>query len=61
MTVETVLERLDKLKKERESLQANLYAYEGAIQECQYWLEEAEKSRASGIPQFLPAQHDQKD
>jgi len=38
ITREMVLERLAKLKAEREQLIANLNAYNGAIQDCEYWL-----------------------
>jgi len=38
ITREVVLERLAKLKAEREQLIANLNAYNGAIEDCEYWL-----------------------
>jgi len=38
VTREKILERLAKLKAEREQLIANLNAYNGAIQDCEYWL-----------------------
>lgn len=58
MEREQVEARLEKLQHEREiqasnvkkaedvlrQQQANLFAYDGAIQECQHWLEELEKA-----------------
>jgi len=43
ITREMVLERLAKLKAEREQLLANLNAYNGAIQDCEYWLSVLDK------------------
>jgi len=44
---EMVLERLAKLKAEREQLIANLNAYNGAIQDCEYWLSVLDKEGES--------------
>jgi len=38
ITYKMLSERLAKLKAEREQLLANLNAYNGAIQDCEYWL-----------------------
>ena len=38
MTKEALEERLQLLQKELEQVRANLFAYDGAIQECKYWL-----------------------
>lgn len=40
MTKEQVQERLDTLTKERDQLKTTLLAYEGAIQDCNYWLQQ---------------------
>lgn len=40
ITIEMIQERLEKLEIERERLQANIYAYDGAIEDCKYWLEQ---------------------
>lgn len=38
MKKETIQERLDKITKEQEQLKNMLIAYDGAIQECKFWL-----------------------
>lgn len=38
MDKELVLRRLQQLKKEREQMVANIHAYDGGIQDCEYWL-----------------------
>lgn len=38
MNKEAVQTRIALLERERELLRQNLIAYEGALQECQYWL-----------------------
>jgi len=38
ITREMVEQRLAQLKAERDQLVANLNAYNGAIQDCEYWL-----------------------
>jgi len=43
ITREMVLERLAKLKEERDQLIANLNAYNGAIEDCEYWLSVLDK------------------
>jgi len=48
MTIDALRERLAKLQAERDQLQANLNAYEGAIQECQYWLKQLQEATESG-------------
>ncbi len=42
MTPELLRERIAKLKNEREELVHQLIAYDGAIQDCEYWLAFAE-------------------
>ena len=44
MTLEALRERLAKLQAEYEQTKANMHAYEGAIQECQYWIDLLETS-----------------
>jgi len=43
LTKEMIEQRLAKLKAEREQLIANLNAYNGAIQDCEYWLSVLDK------------------
>lgn len=39
MITRAVIEaRLEQLRAEVEQIRANLHAYEGAIQDCEYWL-----------------------
>jgi hypothetical protein len=38
ITKQAIQERIDKLQKSREQAIANVNAYDGAIQEAQYWL-----------------------
>lgn len=42
MTKEKIQERLKTLENEREQMKTTLIAYEGAIQDCKYWLEQME-------------------
>ena len=44
MTKEQIQARLKQLETEREQLRVNLMAYEGAIQDCNYWLQELDKA-----------------
>jgi len=44
MTKEQLQERLELLKKDRDTTKANLLAYEGAIIECQHWLDQVTKT-----------------
>lgn len=37
-----IQERIKTLETERDQLRNNLVAYEGAIQDCKYWLEQME-------------------
>ena len=48
MTLEALRERLVKLQAEYEQTKANMHAYEGAIQECQYWLNQLQEATESG-------------
>lgn len=41
---EQIEERLKLLEQNREQLQANINATEGAIQDCRYWLEKLEEA-----------------
>lgn len=43
ITLEMMQERLANLQEERDQLQKNLYAYDGAIQDCQYWIGQLEQ------------------
>lgn len=47
MTKEQVQTRLAQLTTEREQLRASLAAYEGAIQDCNYWLQQLETPQPS--------------
>ena len=38
MDKELVQQRLQQLKTEREQMVANIHAYDGGIQDCEYWL-----------------------
>lgn len=44
MDKNTILERIKVLETEREQVKATLLAYEGAIQDCNYWLQQMDKS-----------------
>lgn len=43
ITTEMLRQRMEQLQAEREQIQRNLFAYDGAIQDCQYWLDRIEK------------------
>lgn len=52
MNADTILARIEQLKAEREQimhniaqLQANVNAYDGALQDCEYWLEQLKKEQ----------------
>lgn len=42
MNKELIQERIKLLEQEREQARNTLIAYEGAIQDCKYWLEQVE-------------------
>lgn len=42
MTKEQIQDRITKLETERDQLKTTLIAYEGAIQDCKYWLQQGE-------------------
>ena len=44
VTLEALQQRLQELQKERETVLANLHAYDGAIQETQHWITELTKA-----------------
>lgn len=42
MTKEQIQDRIKALVKERDQLVGTLHAFEGAIQDCNYWLQQLE-------------------
>jgi len=48
MTKEKLEDRIKQLETEREQVKATLLAYEGALQDCKYWLIELEKEEVNG-------------
>lgn len=46
ITVAALQERLAKLHRDREVLVANLNAFNGAIEECEYWLHQLDDEAA---------------
>ena len=44
MNKEKIQERIKQLEAERDQLKANLVAYEGALQDNQYWLSQLDSS-----------------
>lgn len=44
MTKEQILERIKELETNRESMKGNFIAIEGAIQDCNYWMEQLDKA-----------------
>jgi len=48
MTKEELTERLDRLKREKSQLIASVNAYDGAIQECLYWLGKLKEDEKEG-------------
>lgn len=50
MNKEQIQERLTKLQTERAQTQATLLAYEGAIQDCNYWLTQIDAPAATETP-----------
>jgi len=47
MNVESLKSRIEVLTAQAKQLELNLHAIGGAIQDCQYWLNELEKSDAA--------------
>ena len=43
MTAEQILERIKELKQRADQLQADLNAVGGALQDCEYWLDQVSK------------------
>lgn len=48
MTKEKVLERIKTLEMERDQVRSNLLVYEGAIQDCTFWLTQFDKKVEDG-------------
>jgi hypothetical protein len=46
ITKEAILQRIKRLEADREKLLSSLNATEGALQDCQYWLSEIDKTEA---------------
>jgi hypothetical protein len=51
ITKETVQKRLQALIQKRDELTANVNAYNGAIEDCQYWLGEIQKAEDTNKPE----------
>jgi len=47
LNIESVKSRIEVLTAQAKQLELNLHAIGGAIQDCQYWLNELEKSDAA--------------
>ncbi len=45
MTKEKLEDRIKQLETEREQLKTTLIAYEGALQDCKYWLDELTRTQ----------------
>lgn len=49
MNVEQIQERIKQLEQEREQVRLSLIAYDGALQDCQYWLNQIDdKEKENG-------------
>ena len=48
MTLEVLKERREKLQADRAILVSKIAVYDGALEENQYWITEAEKEQADG-------------
>jgi hypothetical protein len=46
MTEDQIKSRLEELKNQAKVMEGNLYAIQGAIQDCQYWLTQLESKDA---------------
>lgn len=49
ITENVIIERMEQLKRQQQSLQANLHAVDGALQDCEFWLLKLQ-SRGSDAP-----------
>jgi hypothetical protein len=54
ITKDVIEKRLADLQQQLEQAKANLHAYEGAIADCKFWLEQLDKLSQSK-PEILPA------
>ena len=60
MTTDQIKARIEILTAQAKQMELNLHAIGGAIQDCQYWLNELEKSDAANQvndPQGAEAEH----
>jgi prefoldin subunit 5 len=53
MTIEAIKTRLAELEQQRKQLQANLFAIDGALQDCEYWLAQFQEPPANEIASHL--------
>lgn len=59
MTKEQIQDRIKELETNRETLKANFIAIEGAIQDCNYWLEQGDKpAEATKVDQKMKTKKD---
>lgn len=56
VTKEKLQARLTELQKGRDQAMANVNAYDGAIQECQYWISQVEESEKGKKGEVKPAE-----
>lgn len=54
MDKQAILDRLTQLRGQQKNLQANLWALDGAIQDCEFWLKELEKAYGADKQESLP-------
>lgn len=47
MDRDKISERIKQLEGERDQVRANLIAYEGALQDCNYWLEQCSQKETN--------------
>jgi hypothetical protein len=60
MNIESLKSRIEFLTAQAKQLELNLHAIGGAIQDCQYWLNELEKPNAAdqvNDPQGVESEH----
>ena len=50
MTIDSIKTRMEQLERQRQQLQANLHAVDGAMQDCEYWLARLQDNTTEGEP-----------